>query len=363
MKSLNREAHVKCLKNVYEAKLPSEFFSLMSSQTWAAYWVNHSLAVLGEQIFIDTVVDDVQQFICDCKHPDGGYGGGPGQIAHIATTFASVNAIIALCSTKALESIDRLGIYNFFKRMKQPNGSFTMHDDGESDSRAVYCVLAVMKNLCIDDNKLMQNVVDWVLSCQTYEGGFSSVPGSEAHGGYTFCCVASLLMLQSLDKADISSLLRWLTNRQMKVEGGFNGRSNKLVDSCYSYWQGASFVMLHNFLATNDKDYKVNKHLEEDFLFDANALHRYILNECQDPGGLLCDKPGTEGDFYHTCYSLSGLSMTQILPDQSSRLSDDDAKCRKLVEIHPIFNLTHDALRLSQKFFKTRRLCRKLSKV
>lgn len=28
------------------------------------------------------------------------------------------------------------------------------------------------------------------------------------------------------------------------VEGGFNGRTNKLVDGCYSFWQGALFSLL-----------------------------------------------------------------------------------------------------------------------
>ena len=30
----------------------------------------------------------------------------------------------------------------------------------------------------------------------------------------------------------------------MKLEGGFQGRTNKLVDSCYSYWQGAAGVLI-----------------------------------------------------------------------------------------------------------------------
>jgi prenyltransferase beta subunit len=30
----------------------------------------------------------------------------------------------------------------------------------------------------------------------------------------------------------------------MSVEGGFQGRTNKLVDSCYSFWQGSLFSLL-----------------------------------------------------------------------------------------------------------------------
>ena len=40
-------------------------------------------------------------------------------------------------------------------------------------------------------------------------------------------------------------------------------------------------------------------------------LQKYILNDCQDSKGGLRDKPGKSSDFYHTCYCLSGLSITQ----------------------------------------------------
>jgi len=30
----------------------------------------------------------------------------------------------------------------------------------------------------------------------------------------------------------------------MKLEGGFQGRTNKLVDACYSFWQAAVFTIL-----------------------------------------------------------------------------------------------------------------------
>jgi hypothetical protein len=32
--------------------------------------------------------------------------------------------------------------------------------------------------------------------------------------------------------------------RQTAMEGGFNGRTNKLVDGCYSFWQGGLFPLL-----------------------------------------------------------------------------------------------------------------------
>lgn len=35
----------------------------------------------------------------------------------------------------------------------------------------------------------------------------------------------------------------------MKLEGGFQGRTNKLVDSCYSFWQGGAFPLIYTVLA------------------------------------------------------------------------------------------------------------------
>ena len=49
----------------------------------------------------------------------------------------------------------------------------------------------------------------------------------------------------------VYNLSRWTANRQMKLEGGFQGRTNKLVDGCYSFWQGGVFPLLHNLL-TNE---------------------------------------------------------------------------------------------------------------
>lgn len=97
----------------------------------------------------------------------------------------------------------------------------------------------------------------------------------------------------------------------MRYEGGFQGRTNKLVDGCYSYWQGAilpivqaliynevytantAFYAVHNCKAfvkeEEDADYKF--HLKYP-LFNRGALQEYVLICCQRPTGGLIDKPG-----------------------------------------------------------------------
>ena len=134
--------------------------------------------------------------------------------------------------------------------------------------RGIYCLLAVAHLLDITTPELISGTAAFIVSCQTYEGGFSSASHphyfgdvlaaqrpslGEAHGGYTFCALASWVLLQpyiSADehapRVDVRRLLRWLVNMQgMEAElGGFKGRTNKLVDGCYSWWVGGAFSLL-----------------------------------------------------------------------------------------------------------------------
>lgn len=389
---LDKKIHVEKLIESLTNPLSSNYEKLVPAQTWSVYWITHALSLLDQSQFLSGINGDIVKFIGECAHEEGGYGGGPGQIAHLATTFAAVNSLISATSEEALDSIDRAKLVRFLHRMKQPDGSFSMHDDGEIDSRATYCALAVLRCLNIQDPILTRNSAEWILSCQTYEGGFGSVPDSEAHGGYTFCCVASLCLLNQLHRADLLSLLRWLTNKQMTVEGGFCGRSNKLVDSCYSYWQGAVFPLIHPFLGkllnlnpkpsceskagksdTQDNemnsgpqtrsknrakedllDTKPDKLLEE-LLFDCGSLQDYILNKCQSKSGMLRDKPGASPDFYHTCYALSGLSLSQHQPNGT--IFDIGNQAINIVgQTHPLFNLTPASLEQCFYYYRDKKI-------
>ena len=114
------------------------------------------------------------------------------------------------------------------------------------DMRGLYCALVVADILdLIDGNEeFTRGMGDFIASCQTYEGGISYAPYGEAHGGYTFCGLAAMILLGETHKLDLDKLVEWLTMRQIAEEGGFNGRINKLVDSCYNFWQGAAFELI-----------------------------------------------------------------------------------------------------------------------
>lgn len=46
---------------------------------------------------------------------------------------------------------------------------------------------------------------------------------------------------------------RWTVNKQMKFEGGFQGRTNKLVDGCYSFWCGAIVPIVQAIISKQGK--------------------------------------------------------------------------------------------------------------
>ena len=72
-----------------------------------------------------------------------------------------------------------------------------------------------------------------------YKGGIAQGPYLEAHGGSTYCAVASLYLMDRLEdglsSCQRSQLVRWLVNRQRQ---GLNGRPDKDDDTCYTFWIG-----------------------------------------------------------------------------------------------------------------------------
>lgn len=49
--------------------------------------------------------------------------------------------------------------------------------------------------------------VGFLIRCQNWEGGIGGVPGMEAHGGYTFCGLAALVILKKEYVLNLKSLL------------------------------------------------------------------------------------------------------------------------------------------------------------
>lgn len=74
---------------------------------------------------------------------------------------------------------------------------------------------------------------------------------------------------------------------------GLNGRTNKVADTCYAWWAGASLYMLGH-----------------PSLYDHKAVRRYLLEKTQHPvlGGF-GKYPNELPDIYHSCLGLAALSL------------------------------------------------------
>ena len=62
----------------------------------------------------------VIQFLSGCKASGGGFGGGPGQLPHLAPTYAAVASIVSIGGEHALRAIDRRAVLAFISSMCIP---------------------------------------------------------------------------------------------------------------------------------------------------------------------------------------------------------------------------------------------------
>lgn len=228
-----------------------------ASRPWLVYWITHSLDLLGYE-FTSLLKQRVLASLAVCWNAStGGFAGGRGQLSHLAPTYAAVNTLAILGDQESYGLIDREALYAFLMSVKQPDGSFIMHQGGEIDVRGTYCALSVAKLCNMLTPELTENCSSFIAQCQTYEGGMGGFPGCEAHGGYTFCAIAAMDILGKIGELKVERLLSWLVNRQMSLEGGFQGRTNKLVDGCYSFWQGGVFPILERYLKSVGRELDV----------------------------------------------------------------------------------------------------------
>lgn len=103
---------------------------------------------------------------------------------------------------------------------------------------------------------------------------------------------------------NVPLLISWLSSRQYAPEGGFSGRTNKLVDGCYSHWVGGCWPLIEaglkgpqgpEGLAASSAGHPLAA--ADGGLYSRDGLIRYILCCCQDLSsrGGMRDKPSKYG--------------------------------------------------------------------
>ncbi|MGH0163438.1 UNVERIFIED_CONTAM: hypothetical protein FKN15_067516 [Acipenser sinensis] len=128
---------------------------------------------------------------------------------------------------------------------------------------------------------------------KSYDNGVSQGAGLESHGGSTFCAIATLCLMGKLEEIftekELNRIRRWCIMRQ---QNGFHGRPNKPVDTCYSFWVGATLELLEVFQYTN---------------FEKNR--NYILSTQDRLVGGFAKWPDSHPDALHAYFGICALSL------------------------------------------------------
>lgn len=346
-KTFNYKSHIKYFQNCLNL-LPSFFQSEEGNKLALIYFCLSGLNILDaidfdsnekekliESIYENYLIenDEIVAFRSNSffKQLNNKY-----DIPNLASTFFGLSILLILKSDFS-KRIDFKKLVNFLSlcqiKIGPDTGSFVStllynfkkkkyEQVGELSMRFCYIALIICHFIkykvsynynieLINKEKLIQ----FILKNISYEGGFGINQNNESHLGLTFCALASLKLLNySFDEnfSKFKKMLSWLVKRQVgetfnksknnmkknstvdESYGGFNGRENKEVDSCYSWWCTASLKIIGSDFQN---------------LFDKESAYKYLINQSQSEitGGFKknCD---IFPDPYHSFLSIATLS-------------------------------------------------------
>lgn len=129
---LLREKHVAFCHKQLES-YPSGFQRADAARPWFFYWNLAALSSLGEDTsaYRERLVNTARPF----QNKTGGFGGGHGQMSHLATTYATVLALAMVGGEDAVALINRKAMWQWLCSLKRPDGGFEMSVGGEVDVR------------------------------------------------------------------------------------------------------------------------------------------------------------------------------------------------------------------------------------
>ncbi|XP_058448420.1 geranylgeranyl transferase type-1 subunit beta [Malaya genurostris] len=242
---------------------------------------------------------------------------------HLAITYTGIAVLAALGDD--FSRLNRKAIIEGVAAVQREDGSFSATIEGsEHDMRFVYCAAAICAMLNDWGKVDKRKMADYIMKSIRYDYGISQHYEMESHGGTTFCAIAALQLsgqLHLLEPIVKEKIIRWLVFRQ---EDGFQGRPNKPVDTCYSFWIGATLKILDAFELTN---YKSNRD--------------YVMSTQDITVGGFSKWPGSHTDPFHTYFGICGLSflqepgLNQVVPSLNISLRAFD----RLKQLHAAWDL------------------------
>ncbi|KAL9095590.1 MAG: hypothetical protein Q9165_002022 [Trypethelium subeluteriae] len=287
------DKHVAYIQSLDQRRDELDYWLTEHLRVSGIYWGLTALHLLGHPDALPR--NDLLKYIISCFCDDGGFGAAPGHDSHMLYTLSAVQVLVTL---DALEEFERQiprgkeKIGRFIADLQnRESGTFAGDKWGEEDTRFMFAGLLALSLLHLKHLVDVDKCVQYVKSCQNFDGAYGVSPGAESHSARVYTCVGTLALAGRLDAADTDALAGWLSERQLP-NGGLNGRPEKLEDVCYSWWVLSSMAMIGR-LHWIDKD----------------RLTSFIF-QCQDPeNGGIADRPGDMVDVFHTHFGLAGLSL------------------------------------------------------
>jgi protein farnesyltransferase subunit beta len=129
---LDRKRHIQFLHKSLR-KLPPGYVAADASRPWMFYWALAGLCTMGEDVseYRERIITTVRPI----QNAAGGFGGGNGQMSHLAPTYAIVLSLAMVGGREALDLIDRKAMWKWLGALKQADGGFQMSVGGEEDVR------------------------------------------------------------------------------------------------------------------------------------------------------------------------------------------------------------------------------------
>uniref|UniRef100_A0A8C3Y719 Geranylgeranyl transferase type-1 subunit beta n=1 Tax=Catharus ustulatus TaxID=91951 RepID=A0A8C3Y719_CATUS len=216
----------------------------------------------------------------------------PYDSGHIAMTYTGLSCLVILGDD--LSRVNKDAILAGLRALQLEDGSFCAVLEGsENDMRFVYCASCICYMLDNWSGMDMKKAIDYIRRSMSYDNGLAQGAGLESHGGSTFCGIASLCLMGKLEEVfsekELNRIRRWCIMRQ---QNGYHGRPNKPVDTCYSFWVGATLKLLNIFQYTN---------------FEKNR--NYILSTQDRLVGGFAKWPDSHPDALHAYFGICGLSL------------------------------------------------------
>ncbi|GAB67519.1 geranylgeranyltransferase, partial [Plasmodium cynomolgi strain B] len=321
-----KDKHVNYLNTYTVATNAEELIFNETLKMCGVFYYICSCKILSHQI---EKKEEFINFILQCQNTDGGFGNNKNYDSHVVSTHHAILSLLLLNHpfdgfNPYLHSQDSPhdtdnppknitdSTTNYILSLLNDDGSFKGDIWGEVDTRFVYsavsCLTILNQLSLVSTEKIASYVLTNYAICQN---GFSWTSGNEPHAASVFCAVATLFLIKKLHLINEQKIAEWLSLRQTN-NGGFNGRAEKLTDTCYSWWIFSSLILLGKYKWVNK-----------------NALKNYILL-CQDlENGGISDNPDCLPDICHTFFGLAALSLIDNLHESDGGLD--------LRQMHPVY--------------------------